>query len=137
MDIFIFKEPTLKPEDVEEIEVKPPRGMPECPDYLVGEAIGFWKKYAPMAHKMGTLTKADADTFAVLCQIAHRLIAIARFINEENPSMVQTNTRIDSATGVESVEFKTSPYVVMERQYMQLFRLYAKEFGFTPVGMPQ
>ena len=33
-----------------------------------------------------------------------------------------------------SKENKQSPYVVMEKQYYQLFRMFAKEFGLTPVG---
>jgi P27 family predicted phage terminase small subunit len=123
-----------KSEKVAEEEVTPRNIMPDCPDYLGEEAVKFWDKHAPIAHEMGTLKEADGDAFGVFCQVAARLIAIGRFIDEENPSMIQTKTRIDSVTGAEDTEFKTSPYVVMEKQYMQLFRMYAKEFGFTPVG---
>ena len=60
-------------------------------------------------------------------------VCINNFIKKQNASLVQEIERPSPDGGVK-YELKASPYVVMEKQYHQLFRLYAAEFGLTPRG---
>lgn len=39
------------------------------PKGLADEALAYWKRNAPLCAAMGTLTDADRDTFAVLCEV--------------------------------------------------------------------
>ena len=103
------------------------------PPELDEEARKVWKKLAPILTRIDLLTKADRDAFALLCQIRARLTEIMWFIKKSNASLVQTKVTFDS-TGQEHIELKPSPYVAMEKQYMQLYRLYAGDFGMNPRG---
>jgi len=114
-------------------EPKPRPLAPGCPDDIDDEAQGVWKRLAPKLERMGLLCETDGDAFANLCQIRARLIVIHKFIKEQNASLVQEIERPSPDGGVK-YELKASPYVVMEKQYYQLFRMYATEFGLTPRG---
>jgi len=114
-------------------EPKPRPVAPKCPTDIDGEAKRVWKRLAPKLEKMGLLCDTDGDAFANLCQIRSRLIAIHKFIKGKNASLVQQTERPALDGGV-SYEIKASPYVIMEKQYYQLFRMYACEFGLTPRG---
>lgn len=118
-----------KPEDVD--EPKPIPKAPSCPSDLDSGAKAVWKKLAPKLEKLGLLTETDGDNFAIVCQIRSRLKSIHKFIKEENPSLVQEIQKPDPDGGTR-IEYKPSPYVVMEKQYYQLFRLAAAEFGLSP-----
>jgi len=91
------------------------------------------ERLAPILINMGVLTSADIDTFWILCINRARLTAITEFIRKENASLVQMAEK-PSADGNHYKEFKPSPYVTMEKQYFEIFRKFAKEFGLTPVG---
>jgi len=109
-----------KPEDVLESEPQPRPKAPKCPPDLDKEAKKAWRKLAPTLERLGLLTEADGWAFANLCQIRSRLVAIHKFLKRA-PALVQDNQ-------------KPSPLVVLERQYYQIFRMYAAEFGLTPRG---
>jgi len=108
--------------------------MPKCPADIDKDAKATWKELAPIVHRMGMLTEVDGPAFANLCQIRGRIIQINKFIKRENPSLVQVKRKIDPETGQDITEFVPSPYEVMARQYYELFRKYASEFGLTPRG---
>jgi len=114
-------------------EPKPRPVAPKCPTDIDGEAKRVWKRLAPKLEKMGLLCDTDGDAFANLCQIRSRLIAIHRFIKQKNVSLIQKTERPTPDGGVQ-YELKPSPFVIMEKQYYQLFRMYAAEFGLTPRG---
>ena len=116
-----------------ENEPKPRPKAPECPDDIDDEARGVWKQLAPVLEKLGLLTETDGAGFAHLCQIRARIMAIHRFIRDNNASLVQEVHKPDPDGGMRC-EYKPSPYVVMEKQYYQLFRLYASDYGLTPRG---
>ena len=100
---------------------------------LEDEAKKVAERLTPILTKMGVLTDADIDTLWILCLIRARLTAINNFIRDHNSSLVQQAEK-PSADGGVFHEYKSSPYVVMEKQYMEMFRKFAKEFGLTPVG---
>jgi len=97
------------------------------------EAKTVAERLAPILTNLGLLTSADIDTFWILCLIRARLSAINKFIREENKSLVQAAEKPSPDGGV-FLEYKPSPYSIMEKQYFELFRKFAKEFGLTPVG---
>ena len=117
-----------KPEDALKTEPKPNPKAPGIPPDIDNEAKEVWKKLAPKLERLGLLCETDGDAFAILCQIRSRLKAIHEFIKDKNASLVQQIERPSPDGGVK-YEIKPSPYVVMEKQYYQLFRIYAKEFA--------
>jgi hypothetical protein len=60
-------------------------------------------------------------------------VACRKFINAENASLVAEVHKPDQDGGMR-IEYKPSPYVVMEKQYMEIYRHHANEFGLTPRG---
>ena len=117
------------PEDEPKPLPKAPKILPDIDD----NAKKIWKRLAPKLERLGLLTELDGDNFAILCQIRSRLETIHKFIREENKSLVQITERPDIDSGTRK-EIKPSPYVVMEKQYYELFRKFSKEFGLSPVG---
>ena len=107
--------------------------MPDAPEDIDDLAKGYYKELCDICGPSGIMTPADSWVGAVLSQIRARLHVIHEFVKEGNKSLVQEVQKPDPDGGIR-YEYKQSPYVVMEKQYMQLFRLYAKEFGLTPVG---
>ena len=116
-----------------ENEPKPRPKAPSIAEGLDDNAREMWEFLAPKLEKMGLLTEIDGDSFANLCQLRSRLVAIRKFINEENRSLVQEVHKPDPDGGMRK-EYKPSPYVVMEKQYMEIFRHHASEFGLSPRG---
>lgn len=92
-----------------------------------------WKRLAKILEPLGLLTEADGDMFAALCQIRARLVVIHTFLKEENQSLVMEVQKPDPDGGIR-FEYKQSPYVMMEKQYYELFRRFASEFGLSPRG---
>ena len=122
---------------------KLPKDEPKPEPALKNDVLGHFpegsearktaERLFPILDKMGIFTRADIDNFWILCWIRDRLSAISKFLYEENKSLVQASEKPSPDGGV-FYEAKPSPYVVMEKQYMELFRKFAKEFGLTPVG---
>jgi len=102
-------------------EPKPQPIAPECPKDIDPKAKKVWAQLAPKLVKLGLLTETDGDVFAALCQQRSRLEFIHRQLRKrDNKSLVDDG--------------KANAYVVMEKQYYQIFRMYASEFGITPRG---
>jgi len=116
-----------------ENEPRPRPKAPRAPLDLDKDAKKTWKQLAPILERLGLLTEVDGHTFAHLCQIRSRLISIHKRIKDELGSLVQEKITYDDE-GESHIEFKPSAYVVMEKQYYQLFRQYASEFGLSPRG---
>lgn len=114
-------------------EPKPRPIAPPVPSDIDTQAKKVWHRLAPKLEKLGLLTETDGDAFANLCQIRSRLIAIHNFVKKDNKSLVQESEKPSPDGGV-FYEYKPSPYIIMEKQYYDLFRKYAAEFGLTPRG---
>ena len=107
-------------------EPKPRPDIPDIPKDIDTRAKKVWKELAPKLNKLGLLTETDGDMFAALCQQRSRLDYIHRQLKKrDNKTLIQEDDK-----GIQ----KASPYVVMEKQYYTIFRLYAAEFGLTPRG---
>jgi phage terminase small subunit len=50
-------------------EPVPPAGIITRPAWLQPAAVDVWDRLSPIAEKMGTLTTADVEPFAVLCAL--------------------------------------------------------------------
>ena len=122
-----------KPEVTLAKEPQPTVAEPEPPVHLDKKAKSVWKKLAPQLLELKLLTEIDGAAFGMLCQQISRIDSIHKFINKNNQSLIQEKITIDGS-GQEHSEYKPSAYVVMEKQYYQIFRQFAKEFGLTPVG---
>ena len=120
-DKLLEKEPKFKPI------------LPEAPDDIDDEAVRVYGRLKKILEDADLATEADSDALVILSQIRSRIATIHRFIKEENQSLVQ-ETEKGAQDGGTIKEYKQSPYAIMEKQYYQLFRMYAKEFGLTPVG---
>jgi P27 family predicted phage terminase small subunit len=116
-----------------ENEPKPYPKAPPMPEGLDEGAQETYKTLASKLVKIGLLTEIDGDMLASLCQLQSRLVAIRKYINENNASLVAEVHKPDPDGGMR-IEYKPSPYVVMEKQYMEIFRHHANEFGLTPRG---
>ena len=116
-----------------ENEPKPYPKAPPMAEFLDEKAAESWNILAPQLETMGLFTIVDGDSFANVCTIRSRLIAIRKYINEENKSLVAEVHKPDPDGGMR-IEYKPSPYVVMEKQYMEIYRHQANEFGLTPRG---
>jgi P27 family predicted phage terminase small subunit len=117
-------------------EPEPKIAMPDMPDDLDADAQKVWNTLGPKLLRIGLLTDADGDAFAILCQIRSRLTQIHRIMHPTDgtqPALVQMKVTVDGS-GQEHTELKPSPYTTMERLYYQLFRQYAAEFGLSPRG---
>lgn len=114
-------------------EPKPNPKAPKCPAWLDSTAKSTWKSLAPKLVRIGLLTEIDGPMFALMCQQYSRMVAIGKFINKENTSLIQEVQKPDPDGGIR-YEYKQGPYPIMEKQYAPIFRMFAKEFGLTPVG---
>ena len=116
-----------------ENEPKPYPKAPPMPEYLDEKALEAWGILAPKLERIGLFTEIDGDMLANVCTLRSRLLAIRKYINEENKSLVAEVHKPDPDGGVR-IEYKPSPYVVMEKQYMEIYRRHASEFGLSPRG---
>ena len=105
----------------------------EPPEYLDDIGKGKWTYYLEEFSQTGIITMLDYDAFAFLCHIVSTIIQITKFINEENKSRSQEVVKPDPDGRVRG-ELRESHYSSILRQYYGHFRMYAKEFGLTPVG---
>jgi len=122
----------IKPEDTLEREPTPEVIEPECPFFIDDDAKAVWDKLAPKLVKLNLLTEVDGAVFGMLCQQIARIGHIHELIAAKSKSLVQRRYYHDGEK--RRVDEKPSVYVTMEKQYYPIFRMFAKEFGLTPVG---
>ena len=104
-----------------ENEPQPERKIPEKPADMDRVASRTWDELAPKLHALGLLTEIDGLSFRNLCIIRSRLFGIHNKIKGKSGKLVNNDGGVSS-------------YVTMEKQYFQLFRLYAGDFGLSPRG---
>ncbi len=117
-------------------EPAPAMQQPKMPAELKLDAAAArtWKTLAPKLVKLGLLTEIDGDSFSDLCQIRARIIAIRKYINAHNRSLMEVKKTIDPFSGKEAEEIRPSAYVKLELAFYDLFRKKAHEFGLCPRG---
>jgi P27 family predicted phage terminase small subunit len=103
--------------------VQVPATLPKCPSHLHREARAEWKKLAPQLYAAGLLTELDVTALSALCWARATLLEATRKIAEEGAT-------VPGSGGVP----RTSPWVRIANQALQQVRLFAGEFGMTPVA---
>jgi hypothetical protein len=85
---------------------------------------------------LGLLTEADGDTFGILCQVKSRLISVHKEIEAAHKSIdIIEAQNVGRGNETYKTVLKELPSLLrLERQYSNLFRVFAVEFGLTPRG---
>jgi len=114
-------------------EPKPAPLVPAFCDQVDDDARQIAEELSQKLNRLNLLTEVDGDTFIAMCQTISRLRQIWQELNSKNQSLIMLKHTVDGA-GNEHVEAKANPLTVMERQYMQLLRIQAADFGLSPRG---
>ena len=104
-----------------ENEPKPLPIIPDCPEWLTGNAKDVWGKLAPILERMGLLTEADEIALAAICSLYARYKDLERIIDEKG--YTEKNTR----SGLKAI-----PEFAMSRDCLKLLKSFMTEFGLTP-----
>lgn len=103
-------------------EPRVPDGVPDCPEYLDGEAKAEWFRTASVLREMGLLTKADRTALAAYC------VAYSRWVEAE-AQVRKYGTIVKSPD--KGFPMK-SPYLTVADQALETMRKLMVEFGLTP-----
>jgi P27 family predicted phage terminase small subunit len=103
-------------------EPVPPRGLPECPEYLDPVARQEWARTADILHEMGLLSPADATALAAYCT------AYSRWLHAED----QVRKFGAIVKSPEKGFPMKSPYLTIAEQSLETMRKFMVEFGLTP-----
>lgn len=95
--------------------VSPPRGLPK-------HSRAFWKKYAPVLDRTGTLTEADVPAWTVLCNTWNTIC-------QADQEIADKGLLIPGARGNEYVK---NPAISILNAARQQFRLQCQAFGLDP-----
>lgn len=138
-----------------------PGGMPNCPSHLDKMAKKEWKRFAPILHRLGLLTEVDGPAFAAYCQQYSLWVTIQKELSRQGAqlslvrkalleeakagnkkaeqslsALPETNLLVQDykvdLTGLEHIDMKQNPLIIMARQTLQMIRAYCTEFGMTP-----
>ena len=104
-----------------ENEPKPLPIIPNCPEWLTGNAKEVWGILAPILERMGVLTEADEIALAAICSLYARYKDLERIIDEKG--YTEQNTR----SGLKAI-----PEFAMSRDCLKLLKSFMTEFGLTP-----
>jgi P27 family predicted phage terminase small subunit len=109
-------------------EPKAPAAPPVKPDGLSARADAAWDREAQKCVEMATLTSADEQAFATLCElIATRELIAAEKSAPEFKLLVQEAT-VDH-DGDTHLKVRENPLLRMERQTASTMRAYLQMFG--------
>ncbi|MFY9254554.1 MAG: phage terminase small subunit P27 family [Fuerstiella sp.] len=98
-------------------------GKPIRPRWLEGEAKRFWDRHASLLIAKGWLTKADADSFALLCQLSEQ-------IHDAQAVLKSEGLTVPTGTGSTRAHPATTIRADCQKQFVALSR----EFNLTPVA---
>jgi len=102
-------------------EPQPDVEIPDCPDYIQGEARDQWHLIGPPLESAGVLTKLDAVSLAMLAN------SIARWVRAEE-MVRKTGEVLKSADG----GFYQNPYLSVSNRAWEQMNKMLVEFGMTP-----
>lgn len=101
-------------------EPMPTRGVPECPDWLDGEARAKWVHLVPELDRLGLLTLADGEQLAAFCQSWAEFRLTTELLQREGRV-------IDTPHGK-----KGHPAVVQQRSALAALAKFGALFGLSP-----
>jgi P27 family predicted phage terminase small subunit len=105
---------------------EPEEGVPDKPNFLSGEASGYWDALVPLLQGMGLLTMADGDSLGLYCQSLARLAECERVINEEG--LTYTQYADDGTIRM----IRARPEQRMAKELYTIVSRLGKEFGLSP-----
>lgn len=109
-------------------EPDPPKGAPECPAHLAGEALAEWNRKVSQLSAMGVLTKVDGNALARYCDWWSIYVECMRFIRENGKVQVVRDDK-----GVVKYTKPTDQIQIALKTSNEMRALEA-EFGLTPAS---
>jgi P27 family predicted phage terminase small subunit len=101
-------------------EPKPQPAIPQCPEFVQGEARKTWHKISRKLHRIGLLTEIDVMVLAVLCQSWAEYLEAAAKLGE-------TGMLVKSPNGYPIM----NPYLVIANHAVKKVRSLLAEFGMS------
>lgn len=114
---------TLRKDRVRPDEPDLPRGMPDMPERLEGDAVAVhkWKELSQILFDLGVLTTADGEALATLCELHSSEQACLKELREVGPTI---HTDLGGV--------KPNPAGSLYRSIAALKNSLLSEFGLTP-----
>jgi len=110
-------------------EPVPPAGAVRVPGTISAGGRRVWKRLAPIAVAMGTLTRADVEAFKTLCELQATLDQAAAAKDDPGFVLFVVGEDGDGAPVV-----TVHPAVTLELRIAPIVRPYYEKFGLEPVG---
>jgi len=113
-----------------------PKPRPTAPNPMKGLKASEKKAYSVLSKRLariGIVTEADGDTLSVLTQLRERITYVWAMLSKAQTDLKKSIKSKDDDKMRED-EKRVLSWMAQERQYAQLFRLSAAEFGMTPRG---
>lgn len=107
-------------------EPKLPTVALPCPEHLSSKAKSAWGRVAPMLHRMGVLTEADALALEQLCG-AYATILHCQAVLADYGDLSYASAKPDGGT-----MRRPHPEVAILADADRRFRLYLNDFGMSP-----
>lgn len=115
-----------------EKEPKPETAIPDCPDFLKGEARKEWDRIAQELYDLGILSRIDRAGLAAYCQAWLDFVYASKQVDEEGEVLtsVRYNKKGDEILGGKYL----NPWVSLKLAAMDRLLRTASEFGMTPAS---
>lgn len=122
---------------------EPPKGRPESPKKLAGEAKSEWDRMIVRLEANGTLAKTDDAALYQYCRLFAETEDLARLRDETGASVAILEENLSGLEGADLVAcFQEisklrqleSRYAVQIRQGRMAQRMFLQEFGLTPAS---
>lgn len=112
--------------NVERGEPQPRKVIPECPEWLTGDARKVWDRMIDTLNFMGVLTEADGNSLARYCVTFVRWRAAEEFLAKYGTTFPVKDDRGKVKC------FMPFPEVAIANQLSQMLTRLEAEFGMTP-----
>ncbi len=103
-------------------EPQPPKGVPECPEFLDDEARAEWFRVAHVLAEMRLLTPVDRSALAAYCTAYSRWVSAEKQVKKYGTVVKALSSGLPMK----------SPYLTVADQAMEAMRKLMVEFGLTP-----
>lgn len=115
-------------------ELKPPKGVPPCPDWLNDDAKDCWKRTIPMLVRLGVLTLLDGNALAGYCDAYAKWKEATEWLNQ--------NGFVFAVRGEPTIEHPKGPIKCMQQwpqvsiahNCLKVMQNLGAEFGLTPAA---
>lgn len=107
-----------------------PMGAPEG---LSQGAAAWWATWAPLAHRVGTLTKETAPAFALLCESQATMVRYGECIERDGDTFEKVTV---DGSGQEQRELKAHPLIAKAQALAYRVEQLLARFCLAPTGRP-